>query len=234
VEVSGKIFYTYMLINRPTGEFYIGSRGSKIEPNLDTYMGSMKTWKVDKTLLDKVIIRTFSTREDVMKHESELISLFIKDPLNRNYYIPDKGFYNKGGHEAHNKIKDLDYYITNKEYDYSNFVLIDSKTKGEVICKDHGTFYISPEKLKRGQGCRGCYLASKKKPSSNTNEFIEKAKLKHNNRYLYDKVDYKGQKEKIDIICDIHGVFKQTPKSHLRGAGCVKCRNDYFSKLYKK
>lgn len=59
--------------------------------------------------------------------------------------------------------------------------------------------------------------------SSNTNDFIKKAKQIHNNKYDYSKVDYKNCKTKVIIICKIHGDFLQIPNSHLRGRNCPKC-----------
>lgn len=61
-----------------------------------------------------------------------------------------------------------------------------------------------------------------------TEEFIEQAKRKHNNKYDYSKTEYKGSKEKICIICPIHGEFWQEANSHLKGCGCYKCRNKVF------
>ena len=40
-----------------------------------------------------------------------------------------------------------------------------------------------------------------------TEEFIIKAKSKHNNIYDYSNVDYVNSKTKICIICPIHGEF---------------------------
>lgn len=53
--------------------------------------------------------------------------------------------------------------------------------------------------------------------------FIEKSNKIHNSKYVYDKVEYKRWDIKVDIICKIHGVFRQTPNSHLSGAGCPSC-----------
>jgi len=53
--------------------------------------------------------------------------------------------------------------------------------------------------------------------------FIKRANLKHNNRYNYKLINYKNNSTKIDIICNIHGVFKQTPNIHLLGSGCRQC-----------
>lgn len=54
-------------------------------------------------------------------------------------------------------------------------------------------------------------------------EFIKKSNKKHNNIYDYSLVNYKNHRTKIRIICHDHGIFEQTPNSHLRGSGCPIC-----------
>ncbi len=56
-----------------------------------------------------------------------------------------------------------------------------------------------------------------------TQEFIEKAKQVHSNKYNYFKVDYIDSKTKVIITCPIHGDFFQAPAKHLEGRGCPKC-----------
>ena len=56
-----------------------------------------------------------------------------------------------------------------------------------------------------------------------TKDFIEKAKNIHGDKYDYSKVIYNGNKQKICIICPIHGEFWQRPNDHLNGNGCPKC-----------
>lgn len=94
-----KNFYVYKLEDPITRQFYFGSRSCNCEPINDNYMGSMVTWKpVNKDRLIKTIIKhEFSSMQDALKYESVLIRENIKNPLNENYYIPDAGFYNKGG-----------------------------------------------------------------------------------------------------------------------------------------
>ncbi len=40
-----------------------------------------------------------------------------------------------------------------------------------------------------------------------TEEFIAKAKAVHGDKYDYSKVDYKGNKDPVIIICPKHGEF---------------------------
>jgi ssDNA-binding Zn-finger/Zn-ribbon topoisomerase 1 len=56
-----------------------------------------------------------------------------------------------------------------------------------------------------------------------TEEFVAKAIAKHSNKYDYSRVKYLSNKEKIEIICPIHGISWQLPKNHLNGCGCHKC-----------
>jgi hypothetical protein len=57
-------------------------------------------------------------------------------------------------------------------------------------------------------------------------QFISKARIKHNNYYDYSLVEYINATTKIKIICSIHGIFKQQPNNHLFGQRCVKCMGD--------
>lgn len=59
-----------------------------------------------------------------------------------------------------------------------------------------------------------------------TEEFIKRAREIHGDKYDYSKVEYKTTRDKITIICPIHGEFEQSPNNHLRGRGCPKCANN--------
>jgi len=58
-----------------------------------------------------------------------------------------------------------------------------------------------------------------------TEEFIEKARKIHGDKYDYSLVNYIGTYIKIKIICKEHDIFEQTPNAHLRKQGCPKCSN---------
>jgi hypothetical protein len=62
-------------------------------------------------------------------------------------------------------------------------------------------------------------------------EFIEKANIIHNNKYLYDNVEYVSSSKKVKIICKEHGEFEQVANSHLRGIGCSKCSGNTKSNI---
>lgn len=56
--------------------------------------------------------------------------------------------------------------------------------------------------------------------------FIWKTIQVHGYKYDYRKVEYKGSKTKVCIICKEHGEFYQKPNDHLNGQGCPICANN--------
>lgn len=71
------------------------------------------------------------------------------------------------------------------------------------------------------------YIDKKYPNKTSLEDFINKSKIKHGDKYGYSLVEYKNSRTKIKIICDIHGVFTQNPNQHLLGRGCPKCGNVY-------
>lgn len=63
-------------------------------------------------------------------------------------------------------------------------------------------------------------------------DFINKARSKHGDKYDYSLSEYKGSKNKLKIICSIHGEFYQTPSNHYK-YGCSKCSSEYIGSLLK-
>src|SRR5271163_641209 len=56
-----------------------------------------------------------------------------------------------------------------------------------------------------------------------TQNFIERARKVHGDRYDYSLVNYIRSTTQIKIICKQHGIFLQLPNSHLRPSHCLKC-----------
>ena len=67
-----------------------------------------------------------------------------------------------------------------------------------------------------------------------TEEFIEKARKVHGDKYDYSKVEYVNSSTKVCIICPIHGEFWQIPNNHLRGSGCYFCSKEKCAENYRK
>jgi hypothetical protein len=128
-----------------------------------------------------------------------------------------------------NKVLDNNYYKSkfiekankkhNSFYDYSKVEYINSITKVEIICKEHGSFFVRPDAHVRKVGCSKCNGGVKYTES----EFIQKSKEKHNNFYNYDKVNYINSSTKVVIECPNHGEFEISPANHLIGQKCSSC-----------
>lgn len=54
-------------------------------------------------------------------------------------------------------------------------------------------------------------------------EFIEKARKVHGDKYDYSESEYMGAKILIKIKCPEHGYFHQSPSNHLNGRNCIQC-----------
>lgn len=111
-----------------------------------------------------------------------------------------------------------------KNYDFSNVNYVNNRKKVRIICPEHGEFNIRPNDFLNGQGCKLCGIEKNRlEKTSNTKEFIKKAKKIHGDKYDYLKVEYKNNSTKVCIICPEHGEFWQIPNAHLNGNGCKFC-----------
>lgn len=61
-----------------------------------------------------------------------------------------------------------------------------------------------------------------------TEYWINRAIKVHQDTYDYSKVLYLNSGLKVKIGCGKHGIFEQTPNSHLSGKGCPKCKGEIF------
>ena len=96
---------------------------------------------------------------------------------------------------------------------------VNNKTKIKIICPIHGEFCQTPSNHLRGSGCKKCVF---KYSNLNNITFQILAHNVHNNKYVYSN-DYINSYTLISIKCPIHGYFKQLPRTHLKGSGCLKC-----------
>lgn len=122
--------------------------------------------------------------------------------------------------------------VHHNKYDYSLSKYIKSNVKIKIICPYHGEFNQLPSEHIRGNGCKICY--KQKELIRKNNNFIEKCNVIYNNKYDYSKVNYKGVKCKIIIICPSHGEFSQLPFNHIKGEGCKVCKSNKTKKSYSK
>jgi len=110
------------------------------------------------------------------------------------------------------------------KYDYSKVNYIKALKKIKIICPIHGEFLQVPSSHLQGYNCSFCGYDSKKiKKTKPLQQFINEAQKIHGTLYDYSKVNYIKALKKIKIICKEHGIFEQTPSSHIQGHGCIKC-----------
>ncbi len=102
-------------------------------------------------------------------------------------------------------------------YDKSEYV--NNRTQIIIICKEHGEFKQGSDRHMHGSNCPECNRQNKIKAFDE-----KKARKIHGDKYDYSKVEYKGFKDKVIIICPDHGEFQITPHSHIQGKqGCYAC-----------
>ena len=112
--------------------------------------------------------------------------------------------------------------VHNNLYVYTHSIYKGGKNKINIECKEHGLFALKEAgRHLEGRGCKKCLINNQRLIRAEI--FINKAKIIHKDKYDYSNINYKGALEKIEIGCNIHGIFKQTPNAHLLGKGCKKC-----------
>ena len=108
--------------------------------------------------------------------------------------------------------------LHNGKYDYSSCTYTGMHGYVIIKCPNHGNFKQKALSHMQGQGCKKCHQVT-----IDTSNFIVQASKIHNNIYNYDNVEYKNSKTKVNIICELHGVFHISAYRHLQGDGCQQC-----------
>lgn len=107
----------------------------------------------------------------------------------------------------------------------------DKQNRIKVICPIHGKQYINYYNLKNGQGCGECrYIKSAKSNSITNEEFIQKAKQIHGEKYEYTKLNtFERINGKVIITCPLHGDFLVSVPNFLkRKSGCPICNQSHL------
>lgn len=114
--------------------------------------------------------------------------------------------------------------IHGNKYDYSEINYINKDTKLRIRCVEHNNWFEQTPRnhlYPKNEGCDFCRGEIYK----TTEGFVKHAKLKHNNKYDYSKVNYTNSSNKVIIICPEHGEFSQNTSFHLSGGGCPHCKS---------
>lgn len=116
--------------------------------------------------------------------------------------------------------------IHKNRYDYSQVSYVNMHTKVKIVCPFHGAFNQSPGKHIDNTSPTGCPMCGGR-PIITTAVFTQRAVIVHGDRYDYSRVFYKSYMSKVDIICKIHGLFKQAPDNHVsKKQGCPSCKRE--------
>lgn len=125
-----------------------------------------------------------------------------------------------------------------KTYNYSRSIYNGWKEKVEIVCTKHGSFKQSALDHVHGAGCPACKRERLSRIKMHSlKDFIRDATIVFGSCYDYSKVDYRGNNQKVEIICPKHGSFFKTPNAHIGSKqGCPACSRSISSgeRLIKK
>lgn len=169
----------------------------------------------DRYDYSQVIFDKVGGKVDIICHEHGVFSQTVTNHVAGQGCIKCAGIYQYTTSEIIDKFKT----IHGSTYDYSLVKYVNQRAKVKIICKRHGIFEQLPYSHFGGCGCPDC--GSNYQPT--TDEVVEQFNSIHLGRYDYSKVDYVNADTVVDIVCELHGVFKQTPRHHKRGNGCSDC-----------
>lgn len=111
--------------------------------------------------------------------------------------------------------------IHGDKYDYSLAVYINNNTKIKIICPIHGVFeQTSSSHVYKKCGCPKCIGKYK-----TTEDVLNIFNTSHNYFYNYPGFVFKNNKQRIDIVCPLHGEFNQQISVHFK-SGCPTCGKD--------
>jgi len=169
-------------------------------------------------------------------HKTEIIcrehGIFLQSP---NKHLGGRGCpkcadISKADQKRHNLEEVIAKFIRihGDTYDYSRVNYTRAMDKVEIICKEHGSFWATPNHHISGTGCPECgKMKIGEIHSPLKDKFMEDAKNKFNDKFVYLEYTYRSVKLSMDIICPVHGKISITPNSHLESdSGCLLCDID--------
>ena len=126
--------------------------------------------------------------------------------------------------------------VFGEKYDYSEVEYINSQIKVKIICPIHGEFMQRPAEHLRGKGCLRCgqIITGEKQKEVAAENFVQRCKRIHGDKYLYDNVHYVDAFTKVEVTCKKHGNFLVKPNTLLNGSGCAKCKAEKLHNTFSK
>lgn len=182
----------------------VAIHGEKYDYSLVNYMGSLLKVKIickKHGVFEQRPGNHINLKNGCPKCKKDRLSDIFKKPF--DVFVEQASFLHK------NKYN---YLITNYK---------DAHTKIEICCPTHGIFKQTPHNHLHGNGCGKCAESIRKTKE----EFVVKSIKIHGNLYDYSLVEYTNSLTKVKIICNIHGLFLQSPSNHSNHMrGCPKCK----------
>lgn len=119
-------------------------------------------------------------------------------------------------------------------YDYSKFVYINIRTKGEIICKEHGSFFqtYGNHVFKKSKCPKCAYKRNNVKRRNNVkklslNDALIRMRNIHGEKFNYDMFDFSDTKTPGKIQCPNHGYFWMSVIDHIKSkTGCPTCSKE--------
>lgn len=112
------------------------------------------------------------------------------------------------------------------KFDYYKVVFKGATKPITIVCPVHGEFSVTPiNHLRSESGCRKCGHIEKVGvvPVKSRLTPIERFIKRHGDKYDYSLVEYRGQFDRVTVICPDHGRFTVSPVQHWKGSGCKEC-----------
>lgn len=133
-------------------------------------------------------------------------------------------------------VKCKDVHGSKFNYDYE---CLDTNRTIGVECKKHNVSFNIKWFTHIARDFGGCNICAMEARKDSLKSDIDDLKLlmleKHKGFYDYSLItNYANQLTKQPIKCPTHGVFYQSIYTHLKGHGCRKCSNDFFSVTRRK
>lgn len=182
------------------------AHGTKYGLEKAVYCGYLK-----KVLITCPVHGDFEIRADHFLH-GDGCHKCAKEKANKHLMLTNNEFIERAAKTHNNK-----YVYEKCEYN--------GLSKNVVItCPIHGDFKQRAGNHLNGCGCPKCGREEANlKQAMPFETFKEKANKIHNSKYEYIENTYTSAKNKVEIVCPIHGCFRQQGWAHLNGEGCPKC-----------
>ena len=147
----------------------------------------------------------------------------------------------KGMKSSEKQLKKLDVFLQQVKdrhgdhYDYSKTVYKGDQKNIDIGCKTHGRFTQRADHHLNSRGCPKCHhdrLAIEF--AYNFEQFKERARKEHNDRFEYVDESWTSYKDEITVICPDHGEFRVVAKYHANGTGCKTCSTSRLGRNVEK